>query len=382
MARCHPDQTARAAHHQPKATSPTDRPRPNEPRSPADRPHRREPARPPAQIRLPRTAPRTGPRRRSRIRPADRGTPTPDSPPARDDAPAPESLRELTSAAAAVYTELLSPTEPVTVAELAHAAGIGHSTAARVVATLEKRGLATCTPGAHDGPSRVPDLWHSAPALESTTEHNEALSQGVLETAADDSAAPVGRSAEDQGDSAQTNSLGSATAPEPDTVPPTTAGESEVPQRGATHEPTPEPSKALAPNATAPATEPETCTPHADPPQNAKHQDSDDDAEPRGYIKGGNAPAPQPTPTQLSPAREGGLHREHFGRWSPTTSRHTRARHSPPPGSAASSRSPPAPSPTYPYALVKLAATGVAEQVTDHPRTFRLAQPSQTGTTP
>ncbi|MFI1205806.1 helix-turn-helix domain-containing protein [Streptomyces sp. NPDC020883] len=75
----------------------------------------------------------------------------------------PEPLTGLTGAQAAVYTELLTLTEPTTVTELAHAAGVGRSTTGMALTTLEKRGLAARIPGGHDGPRRTPDLWHPTP---------------------------------------------------------------------------------------------------------------------------------------------------------------------------------------------------------------------------
>ncbi|WP_274916654.1 helix-turn-helix domain-containing protein [Streptomyces sp. WZ-12] len=88
---------------------------------------------------------------------------TPDSNHTPHAATAPESLTGLTEAQAAVYTELAALTDPATVAELARAAGVGHSTAGKAVTTLEKRGLASRIPGGHDGPQRTPDLWHLTP---------------------------------------------------------------------------------------------------------------------------------------------------------------------------------------------------------------------------
>ncbi|KAF4408922.1 MarR family transcriptional regulator [Streptomyces lycii] len=80
--------------------------------------------------------------------------------------PAPEPLTGLTGAPAAIYTELAHHTDPVTAAELALAAGLGRSTAGKALTTLEKLGLAVRTPGGHDGPRRTPDRWHPAPTRE------------------------------------------------------------------------------------------------------------------------------------------------------------------------------------------------------------------------
>ncbi|PGH47132.1 helix-turn-helix domain-containing protein, partial [Streptomyces sp. Ru87] len=77
--------------------------------------------------------------------------------------PAPEPLTGLTGAPAAIYTELAHHTDGVTAAELALAAGVGRSTAGKALSTLERHGLAVRTPGGHDGPRRTPDHWHLAP---------------------------------------------------------------------------------------------------------------------------------------------------------------------------------------------------------------------------
>ncbi|SOE14772.1 hypothetical protein SAMN06272775_5690 [Streptomyces sp. 2323.1] len=73
-------------------------------------------------------------------------------------APAPEPVTGLTGAHAAIYTELSGLAEPVTVAELALAAGVDKFTAGRAVAALEKRDLAARTPGGHTGSLRNSDL--------------------------------------------------------------------------------------------------------------------------------------------------------------------------------------------------------------------------------
>ncbi|MGX1757203.1 helix-turn-helix domain-containing protein [Streptomyces lydicus] len=82
---------------------------------------------------------------------------TPDSTRKHHAVSAREPLTGLTGAHAAIYAELVGLTEPLTVAELALAAGVGHSTAGRVLNALEKRGVAVRTPGGHDEPRRVPD---------------------------------------------------------------------------------------------------------------------------------------------------------------------------------------------------------------------------------
>jgi predicted transcriptional regulator len=72
----------------------------------------------------------------------------------------------LTGAAAALYAELIKLTadDAATAAELALAARVGRSTASKVLVALEQRGLAVRTPGGFDGPRRIADLWHPAPS--------------------------------------------------------------------------------------------------------------------------------------------------------------------------------------------------------------------------
>lgn len=78
-------------------------------------------------------------------------------------APAPP---DLSGAAAAIYAQLSPLGEGTTATELALAAKVGHSTAGKVLNTLEKLGLAARTPGGFNGRHRNPDLWHHTPALQ------------------------------------------------------------------------------------------------------------------------------------------------------------------------------------------------------------------------
>ncbi|KOV62880.1 MarR family transcriptional regulator [Streptomyces sp. MMG1121] len=80
--------------------------------------------------------------------------------------PDPDPLTQLTVATSAVYAKLVTLTddEGATSAELALAAGLGRSTTGKALVTLEEKGLATRTPGGHDGPLRTPDRWRAAPA--------------------------------------------------------------------------------------------------------------------------------------------------------------------------------------------------------------------------
>lgn len=80
--------------------------------------------------------------------------------------PDPDPLAQLTVATGAVYAQLVTLTqdEGATTAELALTAGLGRSTTGKALVTLEERGLAIRTPGGHDGPHRTPDRWRAAPA--------------------------------------------------------------------------------------------------------------------------------------------------------------------------------------------------------------------------
>ncbi|MET9087517.1 helix-turn-helix domain-containing protein [Streptomyces sp. NPDC004237] len=89
--------------------------------------------------------------------------------------PDPEPLAGLTGAPAAIYTELVKLTgdDMATAAELALAAGLGRSTTGKALVTLEEHGLATRTPGGHDGPRRTPDRWRAAPTGQNATADTE-----------------------------------------------------------------------------------------------------------------------------------------------------------------------------------------------------------------
>jgi hypothetical protein len=89
--------------------------------------------------------------------------------------PEPEPLAGLTGAPAAIYAELVKLTDDdgATAAELALAAGLGRSITGKALVTLEGRSLAIRTPGGHDGPCRTPDHWRAAPTGKNTTEDTE-----------------------------------------------------------------------------------------------------------------------------------------------------------------------------------------------------------------
>ncbi|RKS04962.1 IclR-like helix-turn-helix domain-containing protein [Nocardiopsis sp. Huas11] len=70
-----------------------------------------------------------------------------------------------------ILTALAATRAPLTVTELADAAGLGKSTLAKHLLALEKDGLARRTPGCRDGRRRLPDSWASAVT---TTDEDEA----------------------------------------------------------------------------------------------------------------------------------------------------------------------------------------------------------------
>lgn len=64
---------------------------------------------------------------------------------------------------ALVLATLAEATTPVTVTELAEAAGLGKSTLGTHLPALEKEGKALRMPGGRDGRRRLPDLWQAEP---------------------------------------------------------------------------------------------------------------------------------------------------------------------------------------------------------------------------
>ncbi|MCX4834245.1 MULTISPECIES: hypothetical protein [unclassified Streptomyces] len=78
--------------------------------------------------------------------------------------PAPQPLPALTGAPAAVHAELATRPHGATTAELSLAAGLGRSTTGKALTLLEEAGLAARKRGGHSGTGRTPDRWHSTPA--------------------------------------------------------------------------------------------------------------------------------------------------------------------------------------------------------------------------
>ncbi|GAA1279400.1 helix-turn-helix domain-containing protein [Streptomyces aureus] len=86
--------------------------------------------------------------------------------------PAPEPLTGLTGAPAAIYTALIS-NPGATATELALAAGIGRSTAGKALTALEEHGLAIREEGERTGARRTPDRWRCAQSEPTDTEMSD-----------------------------------------------------------------------------------------------------------------------------------------------------------------------------------------------------------------
>ncbi|MGW6482179.1 helix-turn-helix domain-containing protein [Streptomyces sp. NPDC055059] len=132
--------------------------------------------------------------------------------------PTPEPQTSLTGAPAAVYTELI--TSPgATVAELALAASIGRSTAGKALTTLEQQGLAIREEGERTGPRRTPDRWRSAQSedtgsgevvvttdnsVSATPDESSATNSGGTENVAETGTSPIPADEPNAGATAQT----------------------------------------------------------------------------------------------------------------------------------------------------------------------------------
>ncbi|KNE83825.1 MULTISPECIES: hypothetical protein [Streptomyces] len=104
-------------------------------------------------------------------------------------APKPASLEGLTGAPAAVYTALVGHPDGATVTELALSADVGRSTTGKALTLLEKQGLAVRTPGGHEGARRIPDRWRPAPEREDAS--GEGAAHAPAEAHPEPSATPA-----------------------------------------------------------------------------------------------------------------------------------------------------------------------------------------------
>lgn len=276
--------------------------------------------------------------------------------------PAANPLTDLTGAPASIYAELVKLTgdDEGTATELALAAGLGRSTTGKALVTLEEHGLAVRTPGGHDGPRRTPDRWRAAPTSETSSD-----GPGDPEPA---SSLP---------ETAVTNAPDTH-QPDPDhnnTDPAGTAATGTAPDAPAS------PDDGSA-NAAVPATE---------EPQDAEHSNADDGNEDAPHDTGGsngvadeNAPAPHADEERQATSAEAVIPVAEKKRLAPGALRqmvvgHLQAH----PGEAFTatkiSRVIEKSSGAIANALEKLVKEGIAEQVSNRPRTFRLAVPETNG---
>lgn len=254
-------------------------------------------------------------------------TTTPDGTRTMRAVPTPEPLTELTGAPAAIYTELTRLTEAVTAAELALAARVGRSTAGKALTTLEERGLATRIPGGYEGHRRTPDHWHPAPTRETTS--GDSGSEHANPQSEPPSTAP--------------DPAASGNNPADETAPDTAA--------------TPDDGK---PN---PAT-----SPTVNAPQDTEHSGGEHAPTPHGNAE---RQAAIPVPGGKKRLAPGALRQmviEHL-------EAHSGEAFTAPKISRVIDRS----SGAIANALITLARQGIAEQVTDRPRTYRAAT-APTGT--
>ncbi|MFF4501588.1 helix-turn-helix domain-containing protein [Streptomyces sp. NPDC001401] len=274
--------------------------------------------------------------------------------------PAPEPLAGLAGAPASIYAELVKLTadDGATAAELALAAGLGRSTTGKALVTLEEHGLATRTPGGHDGPRRTPDHWRAAPTPETSGDgpaHPEPASS-LPETTVTD--APDTHIPEPDRDSADHEDVaGAEAAPDMPAVPDDGTADAAVP-------PTETPQDAEHSNTDA-----------EDGPHNMGGSDgSEDSIAPALPAEAGQQTAPRDEmilPGEKKRLAPGALRQMVVG--------HLQAH----PGEAFTatkiSRVIEKSSGAIANALDKLVKQGIANQVSDRPRTYRLAAPETKG---
>ncbi|WP_414504769.1 helix-turn-helix domain-containing protein [Streptomyces sp. NEAU-L66] len=273
---------------------------------------------------------------------------TPDSTPTQN--PAPEPLTGLTDAQAAIYTQLVGLTEPATVIEIALAAGVGKSTAGRALPLLEQRGLAVRTPGGHNGPCRMPDVWYTtAPApsrkTTSTQENDNAPTPDQPESPTDEATERANSATENKGSSQDETARG-ATAPGTDSTDTYTGQESNAAQD--------------------------------DPPHDTEHNDGDAPGPDRTHSEEDSSNGPSPQEDAESPTAPAQPAASTEGRLAPGALRqmvidHLRAHPDHEFTATRISRVIEKSSGAIANALDKLVGQGIAEQVNDRPRQFRLA---------
>ncbi|KPC61329.1 hypothetical protein [Streptomyces chattanoogensis] len=314
---------------------------------------------------------------------------TPDSARTPRAATTPEPLTGLTGANAAIYTELIGLTEPVTVAELALAAGVGNSTAGRALTLLEKHGVAVRTRGGHDGPRRNPDLWHPAPTVEMTSKDGDSHAPNS------DQPKPGSLDASTPDDSVTNN--GDTSADEPDVADPAVASapDSDYTDKEGTLSDESDPNTPELPSApdtasTDPATGPETqeTEPGQDvQPQATERSEKDDSSEDGPQSEGDNiACAPQTSTAPRSTLTEAIILPGEKRRLAPGALRqmvidHLEAHPDEAFTATKISRVIEKSSGAIANALDKLVGSGIAEQVSHQPRMFQLSGSAPTDDT-
>ncbi|MET9076994.1 hypothetical protein ABZX95_33715 [Streptomyces sp. NPDC004232] len=270
-----------------------------------------------------------------------------------------EPLAGLTGAPATIYAELIKLTgnDVATAAELALAAGLGRSTTGKALVTLEEHGLAIRTPGGHDGPRRTPDRWRVAPISDSTIGDAESAQDPVNAEPAEPASSATPEPSADSADNED--------APA-DEAPPVTPA---VPD-----------DEADASNAAANA------APQTPPSEATQSEDGGSGDAPHATDGNGAPTAEAPPAAQASPKRQtaapveacalpGGKQRLAPGALRQMVIDHLSAH----PGEAFTatgiSRVIEKSSGAIANALVKLVIENIAEQVSDRPRTYRLAPP-------
>ncbi|MCZ7458268.1 MarR family transcriptional regulator [Streptomyces sp. WMMC940] len=262
--------------------------------------------------------------------------------------PVPKLPAGLTGAPAAVYAELVNLTgdDKATAVELARAAGLGRSTTGKALTILEQQGLAQRTLGGHDGPRRTPDRWRAA-SSPASSDHPKC--------------APEHANAKSEPSTVST--------PQPDT--PHAEGE-DIPATDTAPDSEEETDAATAPAANTPPQAPEraesNATAEADPEHNnGGGWDSGDTLDPQ------SEPEPHPTVSPALIAQPGMRKRLAPGALRQMVVDHLEAHPDEAFTATRISRLIEKSSGAIANALDKLVKEGIAEQVDDRPRTFRLA---------
>ncbi|MCC3654051.1 hypothetical protein LIX60_21815 [Streptomyces sp. S07_1.15] len=270
-------------------------------------------------------------------------------------APKPASLAGLTGAPAAVYTALVGHPQGATVTELALSADVGRSTTGKALTLLEKHGLAVRTPGGHEGARRTPDRWHPAPEREAAP--GEDTNDAPVEAQPEPSSAPAPQpgalpeesNGPDAASAANTPSAPESSASNASTVFPVSS------QQG------------------APQPDAEASDGEDNHVENPRDEDGDSPKQKESqppHETTGERPTP---PGMATPYAANGKKRLAPGGLRQMVIDHLTAH----PGEAFTatkiSRQIEKSSGAIANALVTLAAQGVAEQVSEKPRTYRLA---------